>query len=158
MESWVPVKSDSDFSLQNLPYGIFSNRNRHDLTQNRRVGVAIGEYVVDLTTLAEARVFDGVGFHADVLRQSTLNQYASLGHKVHRDVRSLLQQLLKVDTLLGNVFRDNSELRGSALIPMQDVELHLPMNIGDYTDFFTSTNHAQNVSILPLSGVPIPNF
>ena len=142
VQSWIPVSDDSDFSLQNLPYGIFSTAE-HD----RRIGVAIGDQVLDLKALRQSQVFSGLGFDTSTLLEPTLNLYAGQGRNVHRKVRALLQELLQSQTSLGHVLRDNQELKQKALVPSENVEMHLPMSIGDYTDFFTSPYHAQNVSI-----------
>lgn len=140
MPSWISVSDDSDFSLQNLPYGIFSTPEL-----DRRIGVAIGDQVLDLKVLCQSEIFTGLGFDTSTLQESTLNLYAGQGRKVHRKVRALLQELLQSQTSLGHVLRDNQELKEKALVPLEHVQMHLPMSIGDYTDFFTSPYHAQNV-------------
>lgn len=141
MASWIEISETSDFSLQNLPYGVFSTDNT-----NRRIGVAIGDYVLDLKVLAQEGVFADLGFDTSTLEQSTLNAYAALRRPVHRIVRSRLQQLLSRDTGLGAVLRDNVELRRKSVILQSSVQMHLPMAIGDYTDFFVGLHHAVNVS------------
>ncbi|RVX67074.1 hypothetical protein B0A52_08317 [Exophiala mesophila] len=138
MASWVNIPEDSDFSLYNLPYGVFSTSQ-----SSPRVGVAIGDQVLDLKTLSQAGVFNDLGFNTDSLQQATLNEYASQGNAVHRKVRQRLQELLKHDTSLGNVLRDDAQLRGRSLVPIDQVTMHLPMNIGDYTDHFIGLPHAQ---------------
>jgi fumarylacetoacetase len=75
-----------------------------------------------------------------------LNSYASLGLTVHRKVRAHLQELLRSGTTLAHVLRDDDELRANAFVPMEDVTMHLPMNIAEFTDYFTSPYHAKNVS------------
>ena len=142
MSSWVSTEEQPEFSLQNLPYGVFSTH--HDSTH--RIGVAIGSHVLDLRILARKQAFKLLAFDTSTLEQPTLNRYAGLGRTVHSKVRSLLQDILRSDTSSGDVLRDNSELRNSALVSMKDVQMHLQMTIGDYTDFFTSPHHAQNVS------------
>lgn len=141
MASWIPVDEDSDFSLQNLPYGIFSTSSLDE-----RIGVAIGNYILDLKVLANAGIFSSLDFDTISLHDSKLNRYAALGRKAHRQVRELLQRLLSAKTSQGGVLRDNSSLRARALVPMGEATLHLPLTIGDYTDFFVVPYHAQNVS------------
>lgn len=141
MASWLPVQDDSDFPLGNLPYGVFSTDG-----SNPRIGVAIGDSVLDLKVLAEEKVFADLKFDATTLAGSTLNAYASLGRGVHGEVRRRLQQLLEKDTKLGDVLRDNKSRREKALVPLSSVKMHMPMNIGDYTDFFVGLHHAENVS------------
>lgn len=141
MASWVEIPTDSDFSLRNLPYGVFSTPSL-----SPRIGTAIGPYVLDLRALAEDGVFSSIPFDESSLKSPTLNEYASLGRNVHLAVRQLLSELLKRDTSLGAVLRDNEERRHRALLALRDVEMHLPMQIGDYTDFFVGVHHARNVS------------
>ncbi len=141
MASWVEVTETSDFSLQNLPYGVFSTSRTVP-----RIGVAIGDCVLDLKVLAQEGVFDDLRFDVKTLEQPTLNAYATLEKRVHSEVRRRLQKLLKKDTQLGNVLRDNRPVRDKAFFPLSDVQLHLPMVIGDYTDFFVGLHHAVTVS------------
>lgn len=144
MASWVPVSKESDFSLHNLPYGVFSTTQ-----SGPRIGVAIGDSVLDLKVLAQEQVFGDLQFDTTTLEEPTLNAYASLGRESHRKVRQLLQDLLREDTKLGTVIRDNVALRQRAIISQNDVIMHLPMAIGDYTDFFVGYSHAVNVSCTP---------
>lgn len=141
MASWVPVAENSCFSLQNLPYGIFSTTGSPP-----RVGVAIGDYVLDLKSLAQEGAFTTLNFDVTTLKQPTLNSFAALGRSVHRQVRNWLQGLLKKDTELGNMLRDNQQRRELALVSQSGVTLYLPMAIGDYTDFFVGYSHVVNVS------------
>lgn len=141
MASWINIPEDSDFSLYNLPYGVFSTSE-----SSPRIGVAIGDQVLDLKALAQAGVFDDLGFNIDSLQQATLNEYASQGNTLHRKVRQRLQELLKRDTELATVLRDHDHLRGKSLVPLDQVKMHLPMTIGDFTDHFIGLPHAQTVS------------
>lgn len=147
MASWIPIEAESDFSLQNLPYGVFSATP----DQERRIGVAVGNQVLDLKALARNGAFATLGddFDTSSLEEPTLNRYATLGRAVHRKVRAFLQDVLGENTTLGDVLRDNSALRSEALIPIQSVKMHLPVSVGNYTDFFTTPHHAQNVCWLP---------
>ncbi|KAJ9608504.1 hypothetical protein H2200_007492 [Cladophialophora chaetospira] len=138
MASWVNVPDDSDFSLHNLPYGIFSTSQL-----SPRIGVAIGDQVLDLKTLAQAGVFDELKINTDTLQETTLNGYASQGNAVHRKVRQKLKDLLKRDTELGNVLRDHGQLRDKSLVALDRVKMHLPMVVGDYTDHFIGLPHAK---------------
>lgn len=141
MASWVHVSDDSDFSLQNLPYGVFSTTD-----SSPTIGVAIGEYVLDLKALAQEQVFDDLGFNVATLGEATLNAYGDLGRDVHSKVRRKLQQLLDENTQLGDVLRDNEKRRERCLIPLDSVTMHLPVVVGDFTDFFIGIHHANNVS------------
>ncbi|KAJ9633863.1 hypothetical protein H2204_006649 [Knufia peltigerae] len=140
MASWVPIEQHSDFSLQNLPFGVFSTQSL-----DQRIGVAVGNHVLDMKALAHNDVFVGLDFDTATLQKSTLNQYAALGRDIHRSVRTFLQNLLSDKTPHAALLRDNDRLRSAALISMRDVKMHLPMAVGDYTDFFVVPYHAQNV-------------
>ena len=140
MASWIEIPSGSDFTLANLPYGVFSSG-----FSEHRIGTAIGDYALDLKTLAQEGVFSSISFDATTLESPALNKYAALEKGVHQSVRRFLQELLRTDTSYGSVLRDNSERIRRVLIPLRDVTMHLPMEIGDYTDFFVGMYHAQNV-------------
>lgn len=145
MGSWIPIEADSDFSLHNLPYGVFSTASDGD----RRIGVAVGDQVLDLRALVRIGAFAPFEKDFDVtfLEDQTLNRYATLGRGIHRKVRAFLQEVLAEKTSLGDVLRDQPALRSTAVIPMQSVNMHLPVSVGNYTDFFTTPHHAQNVRI-----------
>lgn len=139
------MDEQSGFSLQNLPYGIFST----DRLQ-KRIGVAIGEYVVDMKMLSEEGILRHISFDTTTLQGETLNAFAALGKDIHRSVRGRLQALLSKDTELASELRDDNERRARVLVPAADVTMHLPMDIGDYTDFFVGLYHAKNVGIRPI--------
>ena len=144
MASWLTIPPESDFSTDNLPYGVFSTAKLA-----KRIGVAIGEHVLDLKTLSqEIPDFSKLPLEA-TLENSTLNAYAALPKHVHQTVRSLLREILSADTQLGPTLRDNDDLRSKALISTSKVTMHLPFDIGDYTDFFLSPFHAVKVSKMP---------
>ena len=143
MASWIPIPDDSDFSLRNLPYGIFSTEGT-----SPRIGVAIGDYVLDLKILAHEGVFNSLDFDVGTLEQPTLNAYAALDKHVHRKVREYLQALLNKDTQHGQVLRDNEARQNECIVPQSKVKMHLPMVIGDYTDFFVGLHHAETVSCI----------
>ncbi|KAH9508265.1 hypothetical protein Btru_050668 [Bulinus truncatus] len=139
--SFVTVAPDSDFPIQNLPYGIFSTAEN----PSPRVGVAIGEFILDLSVVKH--LFDGPalsGFQ-HVFEQSSLNSLMSLGRAAWSEARQTLQKILSESE---PVLRDNAELRSRALLPQQLAKMHLPASIGDYTDFYSSRNHAFNVGCM----------
>jgi fumarylacetoacetase len=138
-KSWIDIPADSDFSIQNLPFGIFSNNGNP-----KRVGVAIGEYVVDLAALFDLGYFDLTKYHRPQFESASLNALMSLGKKLNTELRERLSVLLSTET-------DELKLdtkRSLFLIPQSDVQLHLPVQIGDYTDFYSSEDHARNVGIM----------
>lgn len=138
LRSFIDVAADSHFPIQNLPYGVFSRRDDGP----RHVGAAIGEFVADLTTLGEWQLLPDSGGDFST---GSLNQFMSRGPERWREVRLHLQQLLSHDE---PALRDNPTARRAALIPMSDVRMHLPAQIGDYTDFYSSREHATNVGIM----------
>jgi fumarylacetoacetase len=141
MRSWISIPLDSDFSLQNLPYGVFSISQ----DSSRRIGVAIGDIVLDLKGLAQDGVFEDIEFDSRTLQQTTLNSYAGLGQGIHGQVRRKLQLLLAENTQLGHVLRDNLDRRQRCLFPRDSVSMHMPLLVGDFTDFFVGLHHANNV-------------
>jgi fumarylacetoacetase len=143
--SWVPdVSPTSDFSLENLPFGIVTT----PVNPSPHAAVAIGSNILDLEVLAAhpstslASLFPSLGGHEDVFAQPTLNAFAQLGRAVHREVRSGLRDLLAADTSRPDVLRDHAEWREKAILPQHSVRMHLPMAIGDYTDFYAGYHHA----------------
>jgi len=136
--SFIKIDPQSDFSYQNLPYGIFST----DENQRRRIGVAIGDYVLDLSQIKH--LFDGtvMNQYQHVFDESSLNEFMSLGRPAWQETRAKLKEILSADS---SILRDDTELRGKALIGQFKCKMHLPANIGDYTDFYSSRAHATNV-------------
>ncbi len=139
LRSFIDVDPASDFPIQNLPYGVFSAKDG----LAPRVGVAIGEYVLDLWELEQDGRLD-VG-ELGVFAAPTLNPFMALGPKVWSRTRARISELLRHDN---PELRDNDELRGRALVPMADVKLHMPIAVAGYTDFYSSKEHATNVGVM----------
>ncbi|KIH87583.1 fumarylacetoacetase [Sporothrix brasiliensis 5110] len=161
MASWVDVPEGCDFSLVNLPYGIFSLKNTSSSKNGglRRICTAIGDCVLDLKGLAQEGLLASLGFDVTTLEAETLNAYAALGRAVHRRVREFLQDLLRADTVLGEHLRDHGDRRQRLLVPLADVTLHLPMDVRNYTDFFVGIHHARaGGRIFRLSSALTPNY
>ncbi|XP_032088534.1 fumarylacetoacetase [Thamnophis elegans] len=139
--SFIKVGENSHFPIQNLPYGIFSTQDE----PRHRIGVAIGDQVLDLSSVKH--LFDGpvLSKQHHVFEQSTLNAFMALGWEAWTEARSWLQKILsdKEPTL-----RDNAELRKRAFISQASAIMHLPAEIGDYTDFYSSRQHATNVGVM----------
>jgi fumarylacetoacetase len=138
LRSFIPVDPASDFPIQNLPYGVFSAKGLAP-----RVGVAIGDHVLDLWELAQACRIDVV--EPGVFAAPTLNAFMALGPKVWSTTRARISELLRADH---PELRDNDELRQQALVPMADVKMHLPFAVAGYTDFYSSKEHATNVGVM----------
>lgn len=139
LRSFIDVDPSSDFPIQNLPYGVFSTGDG----LSRRVGVAIGDYVLDLWELEQDGRLDlGV---LGVFAAASLNPFMSLGPKVWSKTRARISELLRHDY---PELRDNEELRQLALVPMENVKLLLPVTVAGYTDFYSSKEHATNVGVM----------
>jgi fumarylacetoacetase len=139
LRSFIPVDPASDFPIQNLPYGVFSARDG----LAPRVGVAIGDYVLDLWELEQDCRLD-VG-PLGVFSNPSLNPFMALGPGVWSKTRARISELLRQDHA---ELRDNDALRGRALVPMKDVKLHMPFTVAGYTDFYSSKEHATNVGVM----------
>jgi fumarylacetoacetase len=126
--SWIDLPSGSPFPVQNLPYGVFRYAD-----EPARVGVALGEQVLDLAPLSAAEGLDG----GHVFEEPSLNPFMALGRPAWTAVRAWLTELLTHDT-----YRDLVE---SHLLPAADVEMLLPFEVADYVDFYSSQHHAENV-------------
>jgi fumarylacetoacetase len=139
LRSFIAVDATSDFPIQNLPYGVFSAKDG----LAPRIGVAIGDYVLDLWQLAQDCRFDVV--EPAVFAAPQLNPFMALGPKVWSNTRARISELLRQDH---PELRDNEKLRKRALVPMADVKLHMPISVSGYTDFYSSKEHATNVGVM----------
>ncbi|MBR1141661.1 fumarylacetoacetase [Bradyrhizobium sp. AUGA SZCCT0431] len=139
LKSFIPVDPASDFPIQNLPYGVFSAKDG----LAPRVGVAIGDYVLDLWQLAQDCRIDVV--EPGVFANASLNAFMALGPEVWSRTRARISELLRHDH---PELRDNEKLRQRTLVPMADVTLHLPIAVSGYTDFYSSKEHATNVGVM----------
>ncbi|MDB4293302.1 fumarylacetoacetase [Maribacter sp.] len=133
---WVSIPENSDFSIHNIPFGIFSNSD-----STKRVGIAIGNHILDLAATAETGVFDSLAFDLSVLTGEFLNPFIELGKATTAAVRTTIQTEL---TNAASVLRGNS----SVLVSQDDATMHLPVFIRDYTDFYSSIEHATNVGTM----------
>lgn len=135
--SWLSIPQNSDFSIHNLPYGIFSEAGKA-----KRVGVAIGEQIIDLHKLQEAHLLEGLQLPAGIFQEDTLNPFISLGKATWQNLRKRLIELL-TDASAGM-----EAIADQVLVKQQEVAMHLPVEVGDYTDFYSSEEHATNVGIM----------
>jgi fumarylacetoacetase len=139
LKSFIPVSPNSHFPIQNLPYGIFRRKNR----TKSEVGVAIGEQILSLTVLESVGLLPpSEGYFSEGVK---LNVFMAAGPQAWETVRKTVSHLLRHDT---PTLRDNSELRAQAFVAQKDVEMQLPAQIGDYTDFYSSEYHATNVGMM----------
>ena len=137
LRSFIDVSPTSDFSIQNLPYGVFSARGLAP-----RIGVAIGDDILDLWELEQ----DGrLKVEPGTFAVPSLNAFMHQGAKVWSQTRARISELLRADH---PELRDNDELRKLALVPMREAKLHLPIAVSGYTDFYSSKEHATNVGVM----------
>lgn len=139
LTSFIDIASDSDFSIHNLPYGIFS-----DTTDGkRRAGVAIGEQVLDLSVIEAEGLLNLEG--GSYFDQPTLNAFIDSGRNNWTQARHTIQSLLSSDN---DTLRDNADLQKKALFKQTDVTMHLPVQVPGFTDFYSSKEHATNVGTM----------
>jgi fumarylacetoacetase len=145
MKSWVTVNDESHFSIGNIPFGVFSTAGGAP-----RCASAIGNFAIDLGVLYQAGLFSDVGLKSNVFEHQELNAFMEHDRGVWRAVRQRIMNLLS-DPALSNAdsrLRENQNLQQSALIPLEKVQMHLPARITEYTDFYSSREHATNVGIM----------
>ena len=150
LRSWLNVPKESPFSLRCLPFGIISTVT----DPTRRVAVAIGNHAIDLKAFSLGGGFAGLPEmqgHTDVFSEDALNRFAELGQARHRAVRQYLQTVLRADndnTAHAALLKNNASLRAKAVVALDSVSMHLPMRIGDYTDFYAGIRHASTVGTI----------
>jgi fumarylacetoacetase len=136
-KSWLNVPEKSDFPIQNIPFGVFLTKD--DVIT---IGTRIGNYAIDMGALQQLGYFEGIELTDDMFMQDTLNDFISDGQKTWRLVRNRLAELFDENN---SKLRDNKEHREIVIFKIEDIEMLLPVQIGDYTDFYSSKEHATNV-------------
>ncbi|TVP49717.1 MAG: fumarylacetoacetase [Mongoliibacter sp.] len=140
LNSWVQVPKDSDFTIYNLPFGVFKNKRL-----SPRAGIAIGDKIVDLAVLHDEGFFADLSqLPHDIFLRESLNDFISLGKSVTRRVREIVQELLKEDN---EALREH-QIRGKAMVNRKEAQMLMPVKVGDYTDFYSSMEHATNVGTM----------
>ena len=133
MNTWIEIPKNSDFSIYNLPFGIFStNKN------SKRVGIAIGNNIIDLLACNELDIFKDLNINNNVFENNFLNDFINLGKNKTNKVREIIQQQLTDES-------SKIKMSSVVIIPMNEAEMHLPVKVGDYTDFYSSIEHATNI-------------
>lgn len=141
LKTWVDVPAASDFPIQNLPFGIFSTRDRAP-----RPGVRIGDHVVDLHVLADRGYLDDLGLERHAFTKAgTFDGIIAHGKGAVRALRARVSHLLREGT---PTLRKDHQLRNEVLLPIAECTMHLPVTVGDYTDFYSSRQHAYNVGVM----------
>lgn len=139
-KSWLEVAEDSDFPIQNIPFGVFITSE--DIVT---IGTRIGDYAIDLAALHQLGYFENINLTDDIFLQDTLNDFISSGRKTWREVRNRLADIFDSNN---SELRDNQEHRKHILFNIDQVEMQLPVQVGDYTDFYSSKEHATNVGTM----------
>jgi len=139
-KSWLDVPQDSDFPIQNIPFGVFITKD--DVVT---IGTRIGDYAIDLGALQQLNYFEGIELTDDMFMQDTLNDFISDGKKTWRLVRNRIADIFGSEN---SELRENKDHRGIIICHIEDVEMQLPVLIGDYTDFYSSKEHATNVGMM----------
>ncbi len=139
-KSWLTVDVDSDFPIQNIPFGVFLTKD--DIIT---IGTRIGDYAIDLGALHQLGYFEGIPLTDDIFLQDTLNDFIADGRKTWRLVRNRIADIFDAEN---HKLRDNAEHRDKVIFTMEEIEMQLPVSVGDYTDFYASKEHATNVGSL----------
>jgi len=136
-KTWLPVTQDSDFPIQNIPFGVFLTRD--DIIT---IGTRIGDYAIDLGALHQLGYFKDIPLTDDIFLQDTLNDFISDGRKTWRLVRNRISEIFDEKN---SELQNNEPHRKIILFSLDEIEMKLPVQIGDYTDFYSSKEHATNV-------------
>ncbi|GAB3825440.1 fumarylacetoacetase [Hymenobacter jeollabukensis] len=154
LHSWIDIPPHSDFPIQNLPFGVFYTEDR-----GTRVGVAIGEYVLDLYAASQFGYFRGLDLPTEpkVFRRRSLNAFIKLGRPAWRAVRQRVSEILRHDN---GELRDQEEAMRECLLRQRDVRMLRPVKPQNYTDFYSSIEHATNVGTMfrDPSNALLPNW
>ncbi|WP_276392645.1 fumarylacetoacetase [Eudoraea chungangensis] len=137
LSSWISVSPNSDFPIQNIPFGVFLTRD--DVIT---IGTRIGDYAIDLGALHQLGYFNDIPLTDDIFLQDTLNDFISDGQKTWRLVRDRISEIFDSTN---PILRENIEHQKTVLFTMEEIEMQLPVQIGDYTDFYSSKEHATNI-------------
>ena len=138
-KSWIPVAEESNFPIQNIPFGIFSTPNK-----TARPGVAIGDQILDLLVLWENKFLNDFPFQKRDIDHCVLNDMMRYGKSVMSKLRLHIIDLLTE----GNTTLAQHPCAKDVLVNQVDATMHLPVHIGDYTDFYSSEDHARNVGMM----------
>ena len=138
--SWIHVHPKSDFPIQNIPFGVFLTRD--DIIT---IGTRIGDTAIDLGALHQLGYFDGIPLTEDIFLQDTLNDFIADGRQTWRAVRKRIVEIFDAEN---SILRFNVKHKDVVLFSLDEIEMQLPIQIGDYTDFYASREHATNVGTM----------
>ncbi|OIQ16998.1 fumarylacetoacetase [Lacinutrix sp. MedPE-SW] len=139
-KSWLHVDKNSDFPIQNIPFGVFLTRD--DIIT---IGTRIGDTAIDLGALHQLGYFEGIPLTDDIFLQDTLNDFIADGRKTWRLVRNRIAEIFDAEN---DELKDNKKNKETVLFRLDEIEMQLPVQIGDYTDFYSSIEHATNVGTM----------
>ncbi len=140
LKSWIEIPAGNDFPIQNLPFGIFKTQS-----SSPRVGVAIGENVIDLALLNKLGYFEKLKIDNAIFTNQYLNDFISLGKSTTNAVRERVSELLNIEN---TELQNNKEAKEKVLHSMRNVQMLMPVFVRDYTDFYSSIDHATNVGTM----------
>lgn len=136
-KSWLEVSPNSDFPIQNIPFGVFLTKDNI-----MTIGSRIGDFAIDLGALHQLGYFKGIDLTDDVFLQDRLNDFIAHGKGIWRLVRNRIADLFDIEN---PKLQNKKNHRFQIIHNVADIEMHLPVNIGDYTDFYSSKEHAINI-------------
>lgn len=139
-KSWLDIPANSDFPIQNIPFGVYIT-----CSDVITIGTRIGDYAIDLGAMQQLHYFEGIELTEDLFMQDNLNDFISAGKITWRLVRNRIADIF--DAANGQL-RDNAAHRSQIICKVAEVEMQLPVQIGDYTDFYSSKEHATNVGMM----------
>lgn len=139
-KTWLDVPENSDFPIQNIPFGVFITTDDEITT-----GTRIGNTAIDLNDLQQLGYFEGIDLPDDTFLQDTLNDFISLGKSIWRQVRGRLAEIFDE---ANPKLRDNEAHKREVLYPINDVQMLMPVFAQDYTDFYSSKEHATNLGTM----------
>ena len=139
-KSWLKVDKNSDFPIQNIPFGVFLTKD--DITT---IGTRIGNFAIDLAALHQLGYFEGIPLTNDMFMQDTLNDFISDGRTTWRLVRNRIADIFDEKN---PKLKEKKKHRNEVIFDIDEVEMLLPVEIGDYTDFYSSKEHATNVGTM----------
>jgi fumarylacetoacetase len=135
--TWIDVPKNSDFPIQNIPFGVFITRD--DIIT---IGTRIGDKAIDLGALHQLGYLEGIEIPDDMFLQDSLNDFIADGRKTWRSVRNRIARIFDIQN---KTLQENPEHKERVLFGLDEIEMQMPVHVGDYTDFYSSKEHATNV-------------
>lgn len=136
-KSWIEVAKDSDFPIQNIPFGVIKKSDNSTCVATR-----IGDTTIDLNALQSLNYFEGIDLGSNIFNQETLNAFLKLNKAIWRAVRDRIAEIFDANNTMDEAHR------ALVLTPISEVEMVMPVQVGDYTDFYSSRQHAYNVGCM----------